>query len=360
MDSVRLGSLTAMSHCWHNHSESWLLVKVIKTLVNGIKAAFGGYSISALASTTFRLMKQHPEADFSQFLAKPLSSYHIDIPAIDFKNQYIQAKVEKLCQAGRNVEVQLVFDNDEVYAVPLYYSQNEPTENLNDKVKCSENKSEHLACRNFATGYAFGRGKETFSLVSCRENIEDALNANKVTTDKFLIYLIENGYAPSEAHYFPTENFVDVLETIAGKYWSMSDGEEKAFTITLSPCAGDTEESDKIQRVFKHMLSIRFKKQPGCMKVVCYEPNDTSRHFTSIIRSPAQARGLTKELLLAQQLQGMLSGCIASTQYSQSPKERDLKFYGKMKPSVLAVKEFPTLHRYHPILSRKNDSAEGG
>ncbi len=86
MDQIKLGVQSALSHSWHRYSKSLLPDRVIKSLVNAIKAFFGGYSVSVLHCITIKLMKEHPGAWLTQLLN--LAKHHVpfvsvSIPGID-------------------------------------------------------------------------------------------------------------------------------------------------------------------------------------------------------------------------------------------------------------------------------------
>ena len=278
MDAIKLDVSHAVSHSWHNHAESWLVVRAVKTIINGVKALFGGYSVNLQDNVTIPLMRKYPDAKFAQFLRKPLSSYDINIPeACSDQVTYLSNKVRKLCKAGRELKVRLAFKEDGVEAIPMYFSQNERSEHLNCKARRSRifrhlPGSEKIVCRHLSFAYAkglFGRGKESFAKI----NTEDKIRAVHVTIDD----VPAGQYPHREGYYFSTDKFPEAFEALTTKHWNIPDGTEKNYLIGTS----------------NHSMALRLKKKGGCMKAIFYEPNDTLRHKTIILSAPSKARHLT-------------------------------------------------------------------
>ncbi|WP_422488974.1 hypothetical protein [Endozoicomonas sp. ALE010] len=52
---------------------------MIKTIVDGIKAKFGRYTVSILGGVTLRLVLKKTNSSYAKMLRKPLNAYQIDI-----------------------------------------------------------------------------------------------------------------------------------------------------------------------------------------------------------------------------------------------------------------------------------------
>ncbi|WP_257294517.1 hypothetical protein [Endozoicomonas sp. YOMI1] len=126
MDLIKLDAQFALLYSWHRHAESLLPIRAIKCLFNGIKAYFGCYCISALDSNTQKMMKEHPNARYTQKLRKPLNVYDISIPsACKNSTPYISDKIDKLHDEGRKLQVKLAFnENGSVAPIPIFNSDN--------------------------------------------------------------------------------------------------------------------------------------------------------------------------------------------------------------------------------------------
>lgn len=280
MDAIKLGVLPAMSHSWHRHDESWFLVRAIKTIVNGIKALFSRYTVSVLGDVTPRLVLENPNSRYAKVLCKPLSAYQINIvQTFSDKGKYLADKIKQLCNKGRTVEVKLAFKPDGVEAVPMYYSKNEISKNLNGKVHRSffdaEDSGKLIKCRHLSMGYvtgAFGRGKHTFSSIDTPSALK--FFSGKLPTDKDLVARWRK--PSSEGYYFTKSTISHAIQSIARKYWDMPNATEKNFMVLIP----------------KHIMGLRFKKQEGCLKVISYEPNDTGRHKTFSLYDPGNACAL--------------------------------------------------------------------
>ncbi|WP_448217607.1 hypothetical protein [Endozoicomonas sp. 2B-B] len=247
MDQINLGVQSALSHSWHNHSESLMSVRAITSLVNGIKACFGGYSVSILHSTNTKLMKEHPDAWFTKALHKPLSAYNINIPlACEGSTHYVKNKVNQLHDQERSLQVKLAFQEDGISVpIPIYDSDNSqfPT-NLNCEVHRSDNDTiapgKEIACRHFAWAYArrvFGWQKD-FEIINTPEKIQSTF-AN--TSD--LLNNVDEDFRPdgladdsitdkayfADGYYFDNENFSEAFTRLIKKYWNISVGNEKNF-----------------------------------------------------------------------------------------------------------------------------------
>ena len=182
MDQIRLGALPALTHSWCVHSESSLLTRSITCYVNGIKAFFGGYSVGALDGNTQKLMREHPNAWFTQTLHKPLTAFNISIPsACRNSTDYVSKKIEKLHAEGRWLEVKLAYMEDgRIVPIPMYNSDNSlfPIR-LNGQARRSDTDivkpREQIVCRHFAWAYAtrmLGRGKRAFETINTPKKIQ--------------------------------------------------------------------------------------------------------------------------------------------------------------------------------------------
>ena len=277
MDAIKLDFLPAMSHSWHSHAQSWLIVRVAKTIVNGFKAIFGSYSVSLLDNVTLPLIRRCPDARSTNFLRTPLSSRNIRIPeACSDQVTYLSDKVRKLCKTGRELMVRIAFKEDGVEAIPMYFSQNEESENLNGKAYRSRvfhdlPGSEKIVCRHLSFAYAkglFGRGKASFETINTPDKIRTVhANVNNCPAGE---------YPHREGYYFSTDKFPEAVEALVTKHWNLPDGTEKSYLIGTP----------------NHAMALRLKKKGGCMKAIFYEPNDTLRHKTFILSDPSKARHL--------------------------------------------------------------------
>ncbi len=352
MDQIKLGVQSALSHSWHNHSESLMSVRAITSLVNGIKACFGGYSVSILHSTNTKLMKEHPDAWFTKALHKPLSAYNINIPlACEGSTHYVKNKVNQLHDQGRSLQVKLAFQEDGISVpIPIYDSDNSqfPT-NLNCEVHRSDNDTiapgKEIACRHFAWAYArrvFGRRKD-FEIINTPEKIQ--LTFANTADDP----LRESYYLPvrladgqmtkrscfADLYYFHKGKFAEALTRLVEKYWNMSDGDEKNFFFR-------SREHGR----FSHSMALRLKKQNGCMKVIFYDPNATLRHKTFLLSEPGLAAYIAGEDLQASFLSyGVLMNI---DDRKKSYDESDIRsFGGSLKSNHLMIDPG---HETHAVL----------
>ncbi|WOG26075.1 ShET2/EspL2 family type III secretion system effector toxin [Endozoicomonas sp. 8E] len=306
MDQIKLGAQSAFSHSWHNHSKSLMSVRAITSLVNGIKAYFGGYCVSALHCITTKLMKEHPDAWFTKTLHKPLSAYNINIPlACERSTRYVFNKIKKLHNEERELQVKLAFKRDgSALPIPIYNSDNLLfPKNLNGQVRRSVTDTkapgQEILCRHLAWAYAkkvFGRGKDTFKTINTSEKIQ--LTFANTPDDP----LRESYYLPvrlaggqmtkrscfADLYYFHKGKFSAALTGLVEKYWNMSDSDEKNFFFR-------SREHGR----FSHSMALRLKKQNGCMKVIFYDPNATLRHKTFLLSEPGLAAYIAGEDLQA-------------------------------------------------------------
>lgn len=311
MDQIKLGVLPALSHSWYRHSESLLPIRAIKCLINGIKALFGGYSVSVLDSNTQKLMKEHPNARFTRTLHKPLSAYNISIPsACKSSTGYVSNKIDKLHDEGRKLQVKLAFKQDgSIAPIPMYYSI-KPwySKNLNCKVRRSDTDTvapgQEIVCRHFAWAYAtkvFGRGKETFKTIDTPEKIQSTFANTSFFPSvhahyypegfvNYRITITDRSYY-ADGYYFHEGAFSEALTGLVEKYWNMPAGDEKNF---IFESAGDTG--------FNHTMALRLKKQDGCMKVIFYDPNRTLMHRTFLLSEPGLAAHINGKDLRASHL----------------------------------------------------------
>ncbi|WBA82713.1 hypothetical protein [Endozoicomonas sp. GU-1] len=300
MDHIKLSVLSALSHSWCIHSESLLPIRVIKSLVNGIKALFGRYSVSVLDGNTQKLMKEHPNAWFTKRLHKPLSAYNISIPsACKSSTSYVSNKIDKLHDEGRILKVKLAFKQDgSIAPIPMYYSIKPwHSKCLNGSARRSDTDTvapgEKINCRHIAWAYAtkvFGRGKETFKRINTPKKIQsifantpdiplkhalrnpDGLKKGPITNRSF--------YA--DGYYFHEGAFSEALSGLVEKYWNMPAGDEKNFYFR-----------SKVDKGLGHAMALRLKKQDGCMKVIFYDPNETLMHKTFLLSEPGLAAHIT-------------------------------------------------------------------
>ncbi|WOG26078.1 hypothetical protein [Endozoicomonas sp. 8E] len=304
MDQIKLGVQSALSHSWHNHSESLMPVRALTSLVNGIKAYFGGYCVSALHCITTKLMKEHPDAWFTKALHKPLSAYDINIPlACERSTHYVKNKVNQLHDQGRSLQVKLAFQEDgSTVPIPMYNSDNSQLPiNLNCKVRRSDNDTiapgEKIACRHFASAYArrvFGRRKD-FEIINTPEKIQSTfantpdlpLEEDDFRPDGLAEGAMTDNLYFADGYYFHKENFSEALTRLVKKYWNMSVGNEKNFIFKI-----------RDDGAIGHSMAIRLKKQDGCMKVIFYDPNATLMHRTFLLSEPDLAAHINGEDLL--------------------------------------------------------------
>ncbi|MGI2025948.1 hypothetical protein [Endozoicomonas acroporae] len=340
MDAIKLGVLPAMSHSWHRHADSWFLVRAIKTLVNGIKALFGRYTVSVLDDVTPRLVLENPDSSYAKVLRKPLSAYQIDIvKTFSDKGKYLADKIKQLCNKGRTVEVKLAFKPEGVEAVPMYFSKNEKSECLNcevhrplfDKVEGGE----LIQCRHLALGYVtgvFGRGKHTFSSVDTRSALKSF--SDKIPTDEDLE---ARWWKPSsEGYYFTKSTLSHAIQSIARKYWDMPNTTEKSFLFMIPG----------------HVMALRFKKQEGCLKVIFYEPNDTGRHKTFSLYDPDNVCALEPKDILSvwhpDNLDKLNSGIIISYDTRENLGQCHVNVFGDVDFQLIEKITFLARHSDHP------------
>ena len=340
MDAIKLGVLPAMSHSWHRHTESWFLIRAIKTIVNGIKAQCGRYTASALGDVTPRLVLENPNSRYAKALSKPLSAYQINIvKTFSDKGKYLADKIEQLCNKGRTVEVKLAFKPEGVEAVPMYYSKDEVSENMNCEVHRSlfdaVEGGELIKCRHLTWGYvtgAFGRGKHTFSFVGTRSALK--LFSHKIPTDKEVRARFKN--PSSKGYYFTRSTLSHAIQSIARKYWDMPNATEKNFMIIIP----------------QHLMGLRFKKQEGCLKVIFYEPNDTGRHRTFSLYDPDNACALEAEdifsVWLDDDLDELNSGIIVSDDVQYHPGQCDVSVFGDVDFQSIKDITYFAGHKEHP------------
>ncbi|MGI2029327.1 ShET2/EspL2 family type III secretion system effector toxin [Endozoicomonas acroporae] len=350
MDQIKLSVLSALSHSWYRHSESLLLIRAIKCLVNGIKALFGRYSVSVFDGNTQQLMKEHPNARFTQILHKPLSAYNISIPsACKRPTGYVSNKTDKLHDEGRRLQVKLAFKQDgSVVPIPMYNSDNTCSPIcLNGKAHRSDTDTKapgaKIVCRHFAWAYAtkvFGRGKDTFKKINTPEKIQTTF-ANTYANPSMVAHLhpegLEDGATTvrsyyADGYYFREGKFSEALTRLVEKYWNMACGDEKNFLIDSR---GDELES--------HHMALRLKKQDGCMKVIFYDPNATLMHKTILLSEPGLAAHITGEDLGASYL---FDGALVNIDDRKKSADRcDIQFFGGSPTLLLAAPG----HLDHPL-----------
>ncbi|WP_422475821.1 ShET2/EspL2 family type III secretion system effector toxin [Endozoicomonas sp. ALB032] len=290
MDQINLGVQSALSHSWHRHSKSLLPVRAITSLVNGIKACFGGYSVNALRCLTTKLMKEHPDAWFTKALHKPLSAYNINIPlACQRSTCYVANKIKQLHEKGRSLQVKLVFKQDgSIVPIPMYNSDDSWfRKNLNGQFCRSDNDirapGEKIVCRHFAWAYGknvFGRGKDTFERINTSEKIQSTF-ANTSNFPYEVVNYSKYGIF-ADGYYFLEGKFSEALTGLVKKYWNMSAGAEKNFYFR-----------SQNDGTIDHAMALRLKKQDGCMKVIFYDPNATLMHRTILLSEPDLAAHIT-------------------------------------------------------------------
>ncbi|WP_257282186.1 MULTISPECIES: ShET2/EspL2 family type III secretion system effector toxin [unclassified Endozoicomonas] len=332
MDQIKLDVQSALSHSWHRHSESLMPVRALTSLVNGIKACFGGYCVSALHCITTKLMKKQPDAWFTKTLHKTLSAYNINIPlACEGSIHYVKNKVNQLHDQGRSLKVKLAFkQNGSIVPIPMYNSDNSwfPI-NLNCQVHRSDNDTiapgKEIACRHFARAYArrvFGRRKD-FEIINTPEKIQstfantsDVLNDEEAFRSDELVdgSMTDNPYF-ADGYYFHKENFSEALTKLVKKYWNMSVGNEKNFYFKIF---FDGEDA--------HAMAIRLKKQDGCMKVIVYDPNATLMHRTFLLSEPDLVADVTGEILQANSF--LFGALINVDDGKKSSDECDVQCFG--------------------------------
>ncbi|MGI2029326.1 ShET2/EspL2 family type III secretion system effector toxin [Endozoicomonas acroporae] len=296
MDQIKLDAQAARLYTWHKNADSLLLIRAIKCLVNGIKAYYGRFSVSALDSNTQKLMKEHPDALYTQKLRKPLNVFDISIPlACKSSAPYISNKIEKLYKEGRGMLVKLAFnENGSVAPIPIYNSDNSyPPINLNCQVHRSDTDTvapgEAICCEHFAWAYAtkvFGRGKDTFKTINTPEKIQTTF-ANTYANPSMAAFhkspRTERTYY-ADGYYFLKQLFPEVLTRLVEKHWNMINGDEKNFLL-------ETRGND----IRGHLMALRLKKQDGCMKVIFYDPNNTLMHKTFLLSEPGLAAHINIE-----------------------------------------------------------------
>ncbi|KEI71345.1 hypothetical protein [Endozoicomonas elysicola] len=322
MAGIQLSTLESLSHSWHKHAQSWLIIRAVKTFVNTVKAVFGFYTVNVLDGVTPRLVQKHPDAWFSQALRKPLALFKIASVLPELVSPYIAGKLHKVKDSERSVECRLVFSGDHVGLLPSYRSKDEPAAYLNCIVMWpgKTDKDDVIACRNLAQAYTdrtFGRGKSSFLQVDSPFKLQ-ALAA-QIPDDKKLREIEKQGQS-DEAYYFSIDCIQDAIEKIAEKHWNMRVGEEKCFMFRASD----------------HAMSLRFKKQEGSLKVIFYDPNLTDLHCTYGLTSPLDARGLTIDYLMAGgdiseyfPDKSLRSGCINSNTMIPDRDQCDVHMFGK-------------------------------
>ncbi|WP_448217610.1 hypothetical protein [Endozoicomonas sp. 2B-B] len=361
MDQIKLGAKSALSHSWHNHSDSFMPIRAITSLFDGIKPCFGGYSVSILHSNTANLMKEHPDARFTKTLHKPLSAYNINIPlACEGSTHYVKSKVNQLHDQGRSLQVKLAFKQDgSIVQIPMYNSDNSRFPiNLNCKVRRSDNDTvapgKEIACRHFACAYArrvFGRRKD-FQIISTPEKIQSTFaNTSDLLNDEYFRpdglgegSITDKPYF-ADGYYFHKGNFSEALKRLVKKYWNMSVGNEKNFYF-----------KSRDDGITGHAMAIRLKKQDGCMKVILYDPNATLMHTTFLLSEPDLAAHITGEILKANSFS--YGGLINIDDGKKSSDECDVQCFGaapsRFTDRSVIVKE----HVNHPEVIARWDFFE--
>ncbi|WP_257266508.1 hypothetical protein [Endozoicomonas sp. ONNA2] len=356
MDQIKLNTQHALLYSWHRRAKSLLPIRAMRSLANGGEAYFGRFSISALASKTQRLMKEHPNARYTQKLRNPLSAYNISIPAAcKDSTPYISEKVEKLHAQGRKLQVKLAFNEDgRVAPIPMYNSDNSPPIKLNGTAHFSDTDpwrpGEEIVCRHFAWAYAtrvFGRGKDTFKIIDTPEKIQKLFAERtfqpKVKGQFFVSDLSEEQKSfhnipyCADGYYFLEGSFSEALASLAEKYWNMAGGDQKNFIFRTD--VGLTE----------HGMALRLKKQDGCMKVIFYDPNATLRHKTFLLSEPGLAAHITNEELGIKYFRGAL---LNIDDRKQSVDECDVRLFGSSHSVQFEFHTKPCMHNHHPLLKK--------
>ncbi|WP_422467213.1 ShET2/EspL2 family type III secretion system effector toxin [Endozoicomonas sp. ALC013] len=356
MDQIKLDAQAARLYTWHKNADSLLLIRAIKCLINGIKAYYGRFSVSALDSNTQKLMKEHPDALYTQKLHKPLNVFDISIPsACKSSTTYISNKIEKLYKEGRGMLVKLAFnENGSVAPIPIYNSDNSyPPINLNCQVHRSDTDTvapgKTIVCRHFAWAYAtkvFGRRKD-FHKVATPKEIQSTF-ANTPDRPSSCVHHnpdgLENGPITkksyfADGYYFREGKFSEALTMLTEKYWNMAAGNEKNFLFG----------SRKDKELAGHDMAMRLKKQDGCMKVIFYDPNGTLIHKTILLSEPGLAAHITVEDLGASFL---FNGALVNIDdRKKSADECDIQFFGGPPSSLLLEPG----HIDHPLFRRAPD-----
>ena len=342
MDAIKVDFLSTVSHSWNYHDDSWLLMRALKTAGNAIKAAvFQGYTINVNDSKTLKILNEKQDAWCSQALRKELTAFNIDfVKAADQLPEYIGGKLKKLVASGRELTCQLAIGSDRVSLIPVYYSRNQPTEDLSGKVTNPESGRVVKGC-DLAQGHAegvFGRGKSTFSNVQTAQSLQ-AFSPNLPDHDA-----LKSGVS-AEAYYFAQGNMSEALERIASKYWALDSGENKSFLFNIG--------SD--------VMALRIKKRPDCLKIIFYDPVDSSRHETLLLSGSEQARSLTIKNFLSRAVHSdspLLSvgsekaGVITALERQSNLSECAVCSFGKLEPEMVqaAMKHG---HFGHSAISRQ-------
>ncbi|WP_422446706.1 hypothetical protein [Endozoicomonas sp. ALB091] len=360
MDHIKLSVLSALSHSWCIHSESLLPIRVIKSLVNGIKALFGRYSVSVLDGNTQKLMKEHPNAWFTKRLHKPISAYNISIPsACKSSTSYVSNKIDKLHDEGRILKVKLAFKQDgSVAPIPMYYSIKPwHSKCLNCTVRRSDTDTvaagRKIVCRHIAWAYAtkvFGRGKETFKTIDTPKKIQStfantsffpAVDAHHIPDGLKNIRTTPKSFY-ADGYYFHEGAFSEALSGLVEKYWNIPAGDEKNFLFNTK---GDSR--------FSHVMALRLKKQDGCMKVIFYDPNETIMHKTFLLSEPGLAAHITDKDLQASYRNIFDGSLINIDDRKKSADECDVQCFGGSPDSLRCGSEAG--HEHHPLFrGRRN------
>ena len=351
MDQIRFCPETALSYSWHSHSDSFLVVRALRTFASAMVATFFGYSVSVLDQKTRILMKKHPDALFTLRLCNQLSANSIDISgACRDSSHYVTRKVEKLLREGRSLTVKLAYcDGGGVEAIPMYFSNNTlPPINFNCQVLRSDADTvapgEDITCLHFAWAYAtkvFGRRKSSFVTIDSAEKIRSVF-ANMPDTPIEACRIPANIFMDTycyyaDGYYFRCEKFSDALTTLVKKYWDTPSGTEKNFIFVTRQ---DFQSA--------HAMAIRLKKRNSSMKIIFYDPNDTLRHKTILLSKPDPVLHITARDLTC---------CIVDHSYFVNVEDRkrtleecDVRYFGPGSPENFHIK-MVSEHEQHRVFA---------